>query len=71
MTSGPRLYRGSKRRGIVAVALFALFAIVFLQVSAGDGTGFEGGSVTAGIGFLRQLFGNIGNFNPAQFFDEE
>lgn len=24
-----------------------------------------------GIGFLRQLFGNIGNFNPADFLDGE
>ena len=23
-----------------------------------------------GIGFLRQLFGNVGQFNPADFFDE-
>lgn len=24
---------------------------------------------TAGIGFLRQLFGNLGRFDPAQFFE--
>ncbi len=24
----------------------------------------------AGIGFIRQLFGNLGNFNPADFFDD-
>lgn len=24
----------------------------------------------AGIGFLRQLFGNLGNFNPADFFED-
>ena len=26
---------------------------------------------TEGIGFLQQLFGNLGNFDPTQFFDTE
>ncbi|MBM9595014.1 outer membrane protein assembly factor BamE [Roseitranquillus sediminis] len=25
---------------------------------------------TTGVGFLQQLFGNLGNFNPADFFNE-
>ena len=28
-------------------------------------------SNTQGIGFLRQLFSNLGNFNPADFFNDE
>jgi hypothetical protein len=25
---------------------------------------------TAGVGFLQQLFGNLGRIDPAQFFDQ-
>ena len=28
-------------------------------------------SNTEGIGLLRQAFGNLGNFNPADFFDDD
>ncbi len=46
-------------RGVVAVALFVVFAVVFLGASFGDATGFpNGANITASIGYaMFNLFG--------------
>ncbi|MFB6120681.1 MAG: proton-conducting membrane transporter [Halobacteriaceae archaeon] len=52
MASWPRLYRGSKLRGLAAVALFAVMAAVFVGAEFGEAAGFPGdASITASIGY--------------------
>jgi len=52
MASWPRLYRGSKLRGLAAVALFAVMAALFVGAEFGDVAGFPGdASITASIGY--------------------
>ena len=51
MTTRPRLHRGSKLTGILAVGLFGFFAAVFLTAGFGTGQGFADGSVTRSIGY--------------------
>ncbi|WP_433627877.1 proton-conducting membrane transporter [Halomicrococcus sp. NG-SE-24] len=60
MTSRPRLRSTSTMlRGVVAVALFVVLAVVFLGASFGDATGFpNGANITASIGYaMFNLFG--------------
>ena len=52
MASWPRLYRGSKLRGLAAVALFAVMAALFVGAEFGESAGFPNdGSITASIGY--------------------
>ncbi len=51
MTTRPRLHRGNKVAGVLAVALFAFLASVFLTAGFGTADPFEPGSVTASIGY--------------------
>jgi NADH-quinone oxidoreductase subunit J len=51
MTTWPRLYRGEKTTGLVAVALFAFLAATFLTAGFGTAGPFPEGSVTASIGY--------------------
>ena len=52
MPSWPRLYRGSKLRGLAAVALFAVMAALFVGADFGDVAGFPAdASITASIGY--------------------
>ncbi|MCQ4334862.1 hypothetical protein KM295_15510 [Natronomonas sp. F2-12] len=51
MTTRPRLYRGQKTVGVVAVALFAFLAATFLTSGFGTSEAFPAGSVTASIGY--------------------
>ena len=59
MTTRPRLKLGTHLwRGLSAVALFVVLAVVFLQAELGDPTGFadaldgsEAGTVTEGLGY--------------------
>jgi NADH-quinone oxidoreductase subunit J len=65
MVTWPRLYRGTKRRGLAAVALFAVLAAVFLSASFGDAVGFPNGvSITASIGYA--LFDLNGGEVPSE-----
>ena len=50
MTTRPRLYRGEKTAGLIAVALFAFFAAVFLTAGFGTSGPFPEGSITSSIG---------------------
>jgi NADH-quinone oxidoreductase subunit J len=51
MTTRPRLYRGNKVVGVLAVALFALLSAIFLTSGFGTSGPFPAGSVTASIGY--------------------
>ena len=51
MTTRPRLHRGSKVTGLLAVGLFGLFAAVFLTAGFGTAEGFADGSVTRSVGY--------------------
>jgi NADH-quinone oxidoreductase subunit J len=51
MTTRPRLYRGNKLLGVVALGLFGFLAAVFLASGFGTGGGFAEGSVTRSIGY--------------------
>jgi len=51
MVTWPRRYRGSKVRGLAAVALFAVMAAVFFAAEFGDVAGFPDGSITASLGY--------------------
>jgi NADH-quinone oxidoreductase subunit J len=52
MANWPRLYRGSKLRGLAAVALFAVMAALFVGAEFGEAAGFPNGtSITASIGY--------------------
>ena len=51
MTTRPRLHRGEKVIGVVAVALFGFLAAVFLTSGFGTAEAFPEGSVTASIGY--------------------
>ena len=51
MTTRPRLYRGNKLMGLVAVGLFGLLTAVFLTSGFGTAEGFVDGSVTRSIGY--------------------
>ncbi|CAI49244.1 NADH dehydrogenase-like complex subunit J2 [Natronomonas pharaonis DSM 2160] len=51
MTTRPRLYRGSKLAGVLAVGLFAFLAAVFLTAGFGTSGAFPEGSVTESIGY--------------------
>ena len=51
MTTRPELYRGDKTAGLVAVALFAFLAAVFLTSGFGTAGPFPEGSITASIGY--------------------
>lgn len=51
MTTRPRLYRGEKTAGLIAVALFVFLAAVFLTSGFGTSGPFPEGSVTASIGY--------------------
>ena len=68
MTSRPRLQLGRHLLpGLVAVALFAVFAAVFLTSSFGAPAGFPGsGSITAAIGYA--LFNLDGGAYPSEGF---
>ncbi len=47
--------------GVVAVALFAILAVVFLGASFGDASGFaNGANITASIGYAMFNIGNVG-----------
>lgn len=51
MTTRPQLYRGQKVIGVLAAALFAFLAAVFLTSGFGTSGPFPDGSVTASIGY--------------------
>ena len=51
MTTRPRLHRGEKVIGVLAVALFGFLAAVFLTSGFGTAEAFPEGSVTASIGY--------------------
>jgi NADH-quinone oxidoreductase subunit J len=51
VTTRPRLHRGSKVTGVLAVGLFGVFAAVFLTSGFGTAEGFADGSVTRSIGY--------------------
>ena len=51
MTTRPGLYRGEKVIGVLAAALFAFLAAVFLTSGFGTSGPFPEGSVTASIGY--------------------
>lgn len=52
MTTRPRLYTNGKQAvGLVAFALFAVFAAVFLTADFGTAAGFGGKPITATIGY--------------------
>ncbi|ODR80441.1 NADH dehydrogenase [Haladaptatus sp. W1] len=62
MTSRPRMRDPSTMLpGVVAVALFAILAVVFLGASFGDAGGFgAGANITASIGYAMFNIGNVG-----------
>jgi NADH-quinone oxidoreductase subunit J len=65
MVTWPRPYRGSKARGVAAIALFAVMAAVFLSASFGDSAGLPNGvSITASIGYA--LFDLSGGEVPSE-----
>jgi NADH-quinone oxidoreductase subunit J len=68
VTTRPKLKLGSHLLpGLVAVALFVVFAAVFLTSSFGTPTGFPGGgSITASIGYA--LFNLDGGAYPSEGF---
>jgi NADH-quinone oxidoreductase subunit J len=51
MTTRPRLYRGEKVVGVLALGLFGFLAAVFLTAGFGTAEGFGEGSVTRTIGY--------------------
>lgn len=51
MTTRPRLYRGEKVIGLLAVGLFAFLAAVFATSGFGTAEPFPDGAVTASIGY--------------------
>ncbi len=51
MTMRPRLHRGDKTAGLLAVGLFAFLAAVFVTSGFGTAGPFPDGSVTASIGY--------------------
>ena len=64
MTTRPRLYRGDKLVGVLALGLFGFLAAVFLTAGFGTAEGFADGSVTRTIGYAM--------FNlPAGDFESE
>lgn len=62
MTTRPRLYRGQKTAGLLAIALFAFLAAVFVTSGFGTSGAFPEGSVTGSIGYalLNLPGGDIG-----------
>ena len=52
MTTRPQLHRESNKLvGVLAVALFAVFAAVFITSGFGTAAGFETGAITTSIGY--------------------
>lgn len=52
MTTRPQLHRESNKLvGVLAVALFAVFAAVFITSGFGTAEGFETGAITTSIGY--------------------
>jgi len=51
VTTRPRIYRGGKVTGILAVGLFGFLAAVFLTSGFGTAEGFADGSITRSIGY--------------------
>ncbi|WP_255150440.1 NADH-quinone oxidoreductase subunit J [Halorarius halobius] len=67
MTTRPRLYRGGKLAGVVALALFGVLAAVFLTADFGEMAGFGGAEgITASIGYA--MFNLDGGTLPAEGF---
>ena len=66
MTTRPRLHRGEKAAGLLAVALFAFFAAVFLTSGFGTSEAFPSGSITASIGYA--MFDLPGGDVPGEGF---
>ena len=67
MTTRPHLNLGSHLLpGIVALALFVVFAAIFLTTPFGSPRGFGGGSITASIGYA--LFDLAGGEIPSDGF---
>lgn len=68
MTTGPRLKTDSNfLPGLIALALFVVFAAVFLTASFPDPEGFIGeGSITASIGYA--MFSLDGGVHPSEGF---
>ncbi|WP_246987762.1 NADH-quinone oxidoreductase subunit J family protein [Halorientalis marina] len=66
----PRLVKASNQlvTGLVAVALFAVFAGVFLTAQLGSPTGFpEDGSITASIGYLMFNLADLSTHSGEEF----
>lgn len=51
MTTRPRLHRGDKTAGLLALGLFAFLAAVFVTSGFGTADPFPSGSVTESIGY--------------------
>ncbi len=51
MTTRPKLHRGDKTAGLLAVILFAFLTAVFITSGFGTSGPFPDGSVTASIGY--------------------
>lgn len=68
MTSRPRMRDPSTMLpGVVAVALFAILAVVFLGASFGDASGFgAGANITASIGYAMFNIANVGGDSLVQ-----
>ena len=68
MTTRPKLKTdGNFLPGLIALALFGVFAAVFLTASFPDPTGFAGdGSITASIGYA--MFNLPGGVHPSEGF---
>ena len=68
MTTRPRLRtEGSFLPGLIALALFIVFAVTFLTASFGAPVGFPGeGSITASIGYA--MFDLAGGDYPSEGF---
>lgn len=51
MTTRPRLHRGEKAAGVIALGLFVFLTAVFFTSGFGTSEAFPDGSVTASIGY--------------------
>lgn len=66
MTTRPRLYRGRKTVGVLAIALFGFLAAVFVTSGFGTAGPFPEGSVTASIAYA--MFDLPGGEIPSEGF---